>query len=117
MEYDDKYWRNYTSFIKGVEDLTTYSPANLIQRYSELVEELEDINEDYYLEWKYELGNDVFVRDSIEKVFKSHSLLGNVLLESFRSQIKELDKRIKDYVINYNQDNWWKQPSIKFPNK
>ncbi|RZS93247.1 hypothetical protein [Aquimarina brevivitae] len=57
-EKDQKYWKDYTEFIQEVENLTNLSPAALLLRYEELIAELNDEEEDYFLEWKYELNLD-----------------------------------------------------------
>ncbi|MAQ75450.1 MAG: hypothetical protein CL613_03855 [Aquimarina sp.] len=58
-EKDQKYWKDYTEFIQEVENLTNLSPSALLLRYEELIAELNDEEEDYFLEWKYELNHEL----------------------------------------------------------
>ncbi len=70
-EKDEKYWKDYTEFIKEVENLTELSPAELLSQYEILIAELNDIEEEDYLEWQYEFDFDLWTRKKIQNVIQS----------------------------------------------
>ena len=39
---DDKYWNDYSFFIKRTEELTKYAPSSLLELYEDFVKELEE---------------------------------------------------------------------------
>ena len=106
MENQDKYWTDYTEFIKVAETFTGLSPADLIDKYQILIDELE-INE--YLEWIYENTEDEFTITKVHKLLNQESLKDNILKDEFEEKIKELDSRMKRFLIPSiaNDENWW----------
>lgn len=116
-EKDEKYWTDYTEFINEVEKLTGVSPATLLSQYKVLIEELNDIEEDFYLEWKYELDYDFWTRQKIQKIIDHNSISDNILLTDFKKEIYNLDSELKKHLLNSDQLDWWNNPEIDFKNK
>lgn len=114
IEKDERYWKDYTEFINRVEKLTGLSPSELLSRYKLLIEELNDVDEDYYLEWKYEFDDDLWTRQKIQNVIDHKPISKNVLLKDFKTQTGNLDSEIKKHVLNFEEADWWKNPKLKF---
>lgn len=114
---DEKYWKDYTEFIDEVEKLTELSPADLLSRYKILIEELNDANEDYYLEWHYELDYDLWTRQKIQKVIDHKLISKNVLLKDFKEQIERMDSELKKHILNSDQIDWWNNIELKLKHK
>lgn len=114
IKYDDKYWRDYSTFIMEVEHLTGLSPSDLLSRYQELVSEMSDNDEKDYLEWQYELSNDMWTRQKIQTVIDYEPIYNNVLLDSFKEKVESLDQEIKKQLLNSEQADWWEGPILKF---
>ena len=110
---DAKYWDDYSNFIKTVENITGFSPSDLLQRYEELISELSN-GEENYVEWQYEFEYDKFTRSEIQKVIENPNLLSNVLLKAFREKIEILDLEFKKYIENANDQKWWENPKVRF---
>ena len=106
MKNQDKYWTDYTEFIKLSETITGLSPANLIDRYQTLINELETKN---YLEWIYENMEDEFTITKIHKLLGQESLKDNILKNEFKEKTNALDSRMKRFLIPsiVNDENWW----------
>ena len=117
IEKDEKYWKDYTEFINEVEKLTKFSPADLLSQYKILIEELNDADEYYYLEWQYELDNDLWTRQNIQKVIDHKLISDNVLLIGFKEQIKQMDFELKKHILNSDQTDWWNNIELKFERK
>jgi hypothetical protein len=117
IEKDEKYWKDYTDFINEVEKLTELSPAELLFRYKTLIEELNDPDENYYLEWQYDLDYDLWTRQLIQKVIDHNVISENILLKSFKEQIEYMDSELKKHVLNFEQIDWWKHVELKFERK
>ena len=100
-----------------MEKLTELSPAELLPRYKILIEELDDANEDYYLEWQYELDYDLWTRQKIQKVIDHKLISENVLLKEFKEQIDKMDSELKKYILNHDQIDWWNNIVLKFRRK
>lgn len=113
IKKNEKYWKNYTEFINEVEKLTELSPADLLSRYNILIEELNDTDEDYYLEWKYELSYDVWVRKKIQSIIEHKPIEKNILLKEFKEQIEIMDSELKKHTLNSDQTDWWNNPELK----
>ena len=116
-EKDEKYWKDYTEFIEEVEILTELSPADLLSQYEILIAELNDINEEDYLEWQYEFDYDLWTRQKIQNVIEHKPISENILLKHFKGKINELDLELKKYILNSNQIDWWNKPQIDFKNR
>jgi hypothetical protein len=114
---DEKYWKDYTEFINEVEKLTELSPADLLSRYKMLIEEMNDADEDYYLEWQYELGYDFWTRQKIQKVIDHKLISDNVLLKEFMEQIEKMDLELKKHILNSDQNDLWNNIELKFERK
>ena len=114
---DEKYWKDYTEFINEVEKLTELSPENLLSLYKKLIEELNEADEDYYLECKYELDYDLCIRQKIQKVIDHKLISENVLLKDFKEQIEKLDSELKKHILNSDQSDWWSNIQLKFERK
>ncbi len=95
---EDKYWSDYTIFIKTVEDLTKFSPSDLIDLYTKLVEELENAKNKDILEWIYEDVNEEYTRTKIQTVIESDKLIENLLLDEFCKKINILDQRMGKFL-------------------
>jgi len=117
IEKDEKYWKDYTKFINEVEKLTELSPTDLLSRYKTLIEELNDADEDYYLEWQYELDFDLWTRKKIQKVIDHKPISKNVLLKGFKEQIESMDSELKKHILNFDETDWWNNPELKFERK
>ena len=115
-EKDEKYWKDYTEFIKEVENLTELSPANLLSQYEILIAELNDIEEKDYLEWQYEFDYDLWTRQKIQNVIDHKPISENILLNQFKEKINRLDSELKKHILNSDQIDWWKNPKIDFKN-
>ncbi|GAA0734219.1 hypothetical protein GCM10009430_49130 [Aquimarina litoralis] len=114
---DEKYWTDYTEFLNEVEKLIELSPSDLLSRYKILIEELNDADEDYYLEWKYELDYDLWTRKKIQKVIEYKPIEKNILLKEFKEQIEIMDSELKKHILNSDQTDWWNNPELKFKRK
>ena len=114
IEKYEKYWKDYMEFINEVDKLTELSPSDLLCQYKELIEELNDADEDYFLEWKYELDNDLWTRQKIQKVIDHKLISENVLLKGFKEQIEQMDLELKKHIINSDQTDWWNNIELKF---
>ena len=114
---DQKYWKDYTEFINKVEKLTELSPADLLSRYKMLIEELKDADEDYYLEWQYELDYDLWTRQKIQKVIEHELISKNIFFKDFKEQIEKMDSELKKYILNLDQIDWWNYIELKFKRK
>ena len=110
---DTKYWNDYSIFIETVENITGFSPSDLLQRYEELISELSEGKENY-LEWQYEFENDKLIRNKIQRIIENPKLSSNTLLNAFRDKIEILDLEFKKYIENANDKKWWKNPKVKF---
>jgi hypothetical protein len=117
IEKDEKYWKDYTEFINEVEKLTELSPADLLSRYKMLIEELNDADDEYYLEWQYELDYNLWTRKIIQKVIDHELISENILLKSFKEQIDKMDSELKKYVLDSGQIDWWNNIALKFERK
>ncbi|MBU2928838.1 hypothetical protein [Winogradskyella psychrotolerans] len=115
-EKDEKYWKDYTEFIKEVENLTEFSPADLLSQYEILIAELNDIEEEDYLEWQYEFDYDLWTRQKIQNVIDHKPISENILLNQFKEKINELDSELKKHILNSDQIDWWNNPKIDFKN-
>ena len=106
MEKQDKYWNDYTEFIKLAEAVTGLSPSDLIDRYQSLINELETKK---YLEWIYENMEEEPMIIKIHKLINHDSLKNNILKNEFKEKIDELDIRMKKFLIPSisNNENWW----------
>lgn len=113
IKKDKKYWEDYTEFINQVEKLTDFSPSDLLSRYETLSEELKDVNQDFYLEWRYEIDYDLITRHKIEKVINHRQISENILLQEFKQKIESLDLEIKKHILNSDQKDWWKNIQLK----
>ena len=114
---EEKYWKDYTEFINEVEKLVELSPANLLSRYKMLIEELNDTDEDFYLEWKYELDYDLWTRQKIQKVIEHQLISDNILLKEFKEQIEKMDSELKKHILNSDRSDWWNNIELKFVRK
>ncbi len=117
VEKDKKYWKDYTEFIYEVEKLTELSPSDLLSQYKKLIEELNDAEEDYYLEWQYELDYDLWTRQKIQKVIDHKLISENILLKEFKKQIENMDSELKKHILNFDQTDLWNNPKLKFERK
>lgn len=113
IEKDKKYWEDYTEFINQVEKLTDLSPSDLLSRYETLSKELNDVNEDFYLEWKYEIDYDLITRQKIEQVINHKPISESILLLEFKQKIESLDLEIKKHILNSDQKDWWKNIQLE----
>ncbi len=116
-EKDEKYWKDYTEFIKEVENLTELSPAELLSQYEILIAELNDIEEEDYLEWQYEFDFDLWTRKKIQNVIDHKPISENILLNEFKEKINEMDSELKKHILNSDQIDWWNNPKIDFKNE
>ena len=110
---DTKYWNDYSIFIETVENITGFSPSDLLKRYEELISELSE-GEENYLEWQYESEYNKFTRKEIQRVIENPNLSSNVLLKAFREKIDILDLEFKKYIENANDLKWWENPKVRF---
>jgi len=92
---DEKYWKDYTQFIKLSEETTGKSPADLLEHYKTLVEELEHDN--YQLEWQYEESENQKTFQNIHQLLHIEELKSNLLKQYFENEITMLDERIKPF--------------------
>ena len=108
---EDKYWTDYTIFIDTVEGLTKYNPAEILERYTILVRELEHGDDQDFLEWQYESETDGYTRTKIQSVLDCEILNGNLLLDEFQKKIDVLDKKLEKFLKanDYNDDTWKKR--------
>jgi len=113
-ELNNKYWEDYSIFIKEVESLTGLSPSDLLTRYKALIAELTDNDEEYFLEWQYEFDDDLFTRKKIQMVLEHNAISDNTLLKSFKEEIELLDLELKKYILNSDQPDWWENPKLIF---
>ena len=106
MENQEKYWTDYTEFIRVAESTTGLSPSDLIEQYRTLVNELETKD---CLEWIYETMEDEFTITKIHKLLNHELLKQNILRNEFMEKIHELDIRIRNFLIPSvsNDENWW----------
>ena len=106
MENHEKYWSDYTEFIKLAEASTGLSPSDLIERYEILVTELETKES---LEWLYENMEDEFTITKIHKLINHELLKDNILKNELKEKVHELDTRMKKFLIPSisNNENWW----------
>ena len=100
---DEKYWQDYTKFIKLSEEITGRSPAALLEHYKTLVEELE--NDNYELEWVYEKLENQKTFQKIHQLLHSNELKSNLLKQSFENETALLDDRIKPFLKEHLQNN------------
>ncbi|MGZ8522792.1 MAG: hypothetical protein ACXWV1_00115 [Chitinophagaceae bacterium] len=106
MENQETYWSDYTEFISLAEAVTGLSPSELIERYEILITELETNNQ---LEWIYENMQDEFTIVKIHQLINHERLKDNILKNEFKEKIRELDARMKKFLIPSisNNENWW----------
>ena len=106
MENKEKYWSDYTVFIKIAEASTGLSPSDLIERYEILITELETKNQ---LEWIYENMQDEFTIVKIHQLINHELLEDNMVKNEFKEKIRELDIRMKKFLIPSisSNENWW----------
>lgn len=83
MENQEKYWSDYTEFIKLAETSTGLSPSDLIERYEILITELETKNQ---LEWIYEYVQDEFTIIKIHQLINHELLKDNILKNEFEKE-------------------------------
>ena len=106
MDADIKYWNDYTEFIKISEELTGFSPAELVERYKILINELETNN---LLEWIYEDLQNEYTVTKIHKLMNLDLLKGNILKNNFEREVNLLNIRFVSFLeeIYKNTDSWW----------
>jgi hypothetical protein len=106
VQSQEKYWNDYTEFIKLAEASTVLSPSDLIERYEMLIAELETKNQ---LEWIYENMQDEFTIVKAHKLINHELLKDNILKNEFKEKIRELDVRMKKFLSPSisNNENWW----------
>lgn len=114
---DEKYWTDYTDFIKDVENLTGLNPSNLLSQYQSLIADLRYIDEDYYLEFPYEFNYDLRVRQQIQDIIDHKQISENILLKEFKEEIKKLDSELKKYLLIPDKTDWWNSPKINFKDR
>jgi len=117
IEKDEKYWKDYTEFLTEVKKITQLSPADLLLSYKLLIEELNNINENYYLDWQYELDYDLCIRQEIQKIIDHKLISENALLREFEIQIKNMDLDFKKFILNPKKNDWWNSPQLEFQRK
>jgi hypothetical protein len=111
MTNNEKYWSDYTDFLRAVSHLTKSSPADLLESYADLVESLETKTFENYMLSEYEADNDLYFRTIIQHILNSKEIADNLLFLEFKSKIIVLDKRIKPFLENEcaSRTDWYKK--------
>lgn len=115
MEYNEQYWKDFTTFIKEVEKIARVSPSNLLEAYQYIVDGLETgtLLSDLH-EWEPEdVANDedgfsITIRD-VHKVINNEILQKNLLYTRWAERVIELDEQmIKHIKTEFLITNEWK---------
>lgn len=127
MEYNAKYWKDYSEFISFVENKTGNSPSSLISDYKVGIPQINESNqlsksgdtpEEHSIKLTWRIYEIPITRSQIQAILDSDSLKENLLFIEFTNDIKEIDAKIKKYLLNSKDENWWKDPKFKpFPLK
>ncbi|BDD12081.1 hypothetical protein FUAX_45130 (plasmid) [Fulvitalea axinellae] len=112
-DYDEKYWNDYSEFIKTVEGLSGISPSNLLLQYEGLLEDVKSWNIENQDICKYELDYDFLIREDIQNVLNIESLKKNQFFLDFNKSVEEIDSKIKKYILFSDQQDWWKTSKLK----
>lgn len=103
------YWNDYSFFIKRTEELTKYAPSSLLELYEDFVKELE---EGVGASFEDSINDDVDPLDFIRLsyvVLDDEKLRTNVLKEEFEQNVKQVEKRLKQFLIPHVNDADWKK--------
>jgi hypothetical protein len=106
---DDKYWSDYSFFIKRTEELTRYGPSSLLEFYGDFVTELQ---EGVGVGFEESMDDDVepfdFIRLSYV-VIDDEKLRTNVLKEEFEQNVKRIEERLKQFLFPHVNDVDWQR--------
>lgn len=106
---DDKYWNDYSFFIKRTEELTKYAPSSLLELYEDFVKELE---EGVGASFEELINDDVDPLDFIRLsyvVIEDEELTTNILKEAFEQNVKQIEERLKQFLFPHVNDADWKR--------
>ena len=106
---DDKYWNEYSFFIKRTEELTKYAPSSLLELYEDFVKELE---EGVGASFEELINDDVDPLDFIRLsyvVIEDEELRTNTLKEAFEQNVKLIEERLKQFLFPHVNDADWKR--------
>lgn len=112
---NQQYWSDYTFFIKRVEELTGFSPNDLLELYDDFVIKLGGQNGSDLKAW---INEDLFDIDFIGLIYlviEDEALSGNILKTEFAENISHIEKRFEDFLLPEFKDTDWKHVfSIKY---
>lgn len=105
---NERYWSDYAFFIRRVEELTKFSPSDLMQFYNDFVNKLSGENGSDLEAW---INEDLFELDFIGLVYlviEDEALNGNVLKTEFAENVSQIEKQFEEFLLPEFKETDWK---------
>jgi hypothetical protein len=103
-----QYWSDYTFFIKRVEELTGFSPSDLLELYDDVVMKLGGKDGSDLEAW---INEDLFDIDFIGLIYlviEDETLSGNILKTEFAESISHIEKQFEEFLLPEFKETDWK---------
>jgi hypothetical protein len=112
---EENYWNDYTFFIKRTEELTKYSPSELLELYEDFVIKLSGEDGGDLEVWINDYLFDVDFIRLIYLVIEDQQLSGNILKDEFAENVSKIQTQFEEFLLpEFKQTDWKHGFNIKY---